>query len=593
MKKNLLAWISALVLACWSVQLSAQTRILASPTPFVTTNGALLHFPIFGSPIINATGTGSSTWQISGTGGPLFNVNSGALEAKDPTNASLIVLRGATPVGTTDLATKAYVDGKAGASTTGTGLWYTTTGTLNSAAIGFSGDGTLGALAGGNVPLTLATVNGNVGSFGAAATIPVLTLNAKGLVTAASNASVAITNANVTSGAYANITGTGTLTTGSTGAGFTLALGTSTLTGAVPDANQAAQNLTGNVGGTTAATVLNSISGASAISISQPAFTWTAAAGAPTLSQAAPTSDVVTTPFTLLSQPPWASAATNKKPANLVLATPAATAGFQPFIKLQNNGGAAAMWLGGYPAVGYENVPTIWLLTTGGTPGSSNWAISSDGSTYVNFAAPSAGGSVGFAYGGVTKHVVTVDGMQLGSTSISFGGGHGGVIGLTDATTVPTSNPAGGGVLYSSSGAGTWRGSGGAVVAFAGKGTNSGGSVLTELHDIVSQSITLGAGTMVYTTPAIAAGTSGVVYVDVVNRAVTAPTSGSIGDTSFGKFAIPFKHVSGTLTAMSTDAFANGGDGSMSPSYITLTSAVSGSTLIIYESMGSRPGPRM
>lgn len=61
--------------------------------------------------------------------------------------------------------------------------------------IGHSGDATGSASFNGTaditIPLTLATVNGNVGSFGSASAIPVVTVNAKGLVTAVSTATVA------------------------------------------------------------------------------------------------------------------------------------------------------------------------------------------------------------------------------------------------------------------------------------------------------------------------------------------------------------------------------------------------------------------
>ena len=55
---------------------------------------------------------------------------------------------------------------------------------------------------------------------------------------------------------------------------------------------------------------------------------------------------------------------------------------------------------------------------------------------------------------------------QFGSTVGAFGGGDG-VIGIRDATTVPTTNPANGGVLYSQAGALKWRGSGGTVTTIA------------------------------------------------------------------------------------------------------------------------------
>lgn len=51
-----------------------------------------------------------------------------------------------------------------GSSITGTGLWYSATGTLNSAAVGFSGDVALSALSGGNVPTAVVQLSGSGGS---------------------------------------------------------------------------------------------------------------------------------------------------------------------------------------------------------------------------------------------------------------------------------------------------------------------------------------------------------------------------------------------------------------------------------------------
>lgn len=50
----------------------------------------------------------------------------------------------------------------------------------------------------GSVSLTLATVNGNVGSFGTATQVSTITVNAKGLITAASNTSIQIAESQVT-----------------------------------------------------------------------------------------------------------------------------------------------------------------------------------------------------------------------------------------------------------------------------------------------------------------------------------------------------------------------------------------------------------
>jgi hypothetical protein len=54
--------------------------------------------------------------------------------------------------------------------------------------------------------------------------------------------------------------------------------------------------------------------------------------------------------------------------------------------------------------------------------------------------------------------------LRMNTTSV---GGGVGVIGVANATTVPGSNPTGGGVLYASGGALFWRGSSGTVTQIA------------------------------------------------------------------------------------------------------------------------------
>ena len=56
--------------------------------------------------------------------------------------------------------------------------------------VALTGDGTASVTTGGSGALTLATVNSNVGSFGSSTLVPVITVNAKGLVTAVSTASI-------------------------------------------------------------------------------------------------------------------------------------------------------------------------------------------------------------------------------------------------------------------------------------------------------------------------------------------------------------------------------------------------------------------
>lgn len=87
-----------------------------------------------------------------------------------------------------------------------------------SSITGLTGDGT--ATGPGLVPLTLATVNGNVGTFGSAAVVPIVTVNGKGLITAISNLSISIPGTQLTGTTLASnivtssLTAVGTISTG-------------------------------------------------------------------------------------------------------------------------------------------------------------------------------------------------------------------------------------------------------------------------------------------------------------------------------------------------------------------------------------------
>ena len=90
------------------------------------------------------------------------------------------------------------VDGSQGTA----GYIWTSTDTLGSghwapspaasAITALTGDGT--ATGPGSVPFTLATVNSNVGSFGSSSAVPSFTVNAKGLITAASSSQLSLTS---------------------------------------------------------------------------------------------------------------------------------------------------------------------------------------------------------------------------------------------------------------------------------------------------------------------------------------------------------------------------------------------------------------
>jgi hypothetical protein len=236
--KKLLSLLIFLAVLLASLKSSAQSKV----PRFVSTQGSLsTHWPFYSAitvPMIGSPGTTQTTWSVGGTLGPLINDNAGVLEARNAANSSYIVFRTADPVLSNDVVNLHYLNttgvatggdlsgnssnatvvgirgstvpaltngcltstagiltwgtcGGGGSSVSGTGLWYSSSGTLNGAAVGLSGDATLGTLTGGNVPITLATVNGNVGTFGSSSVIPSVTTNAKGLITAVTTNTVA------------------------------------------------------------------------------------------------------------------------------------------------------------------------------------------------------------------------------------------------------------------------------------------------------------------------------------------------------------------------------------------------------------------
>ena len=99
----------------------------------------------------------------------------------------------------------------------------------------------------GNVSatLTLATVNSNVGQFGSAVSIPVITVNGKGLVTAVSTASISTSlNVAADTGSDAIALATDTLNfVGGTGIGTSLNSATNTVTISAVDATTATKGI--------------------------------------------------------------------------------------------------------------------------------------------------------------------------------------------------------------------------------------------------------------------------------------------------------------------------------------------------------------
>lgn len=83
-----------------------------------------------------------------------------------------------------DVLASTYAINAATASALATGRTAALTGDASGTSAAWTGSGNL------SIPLTLNTVNSNVGAFGSAAAVPVITVNAKGLVTAVSTAAL-------------------------------------------------------------------------------------------------------------------------------------------------------------------------------------------------------------------------------------------------------------------------------------------------------------------------------------------------------------------------------------------------------------------
>lgn len=139
-------------------------------------------------------------------------------------------------------------------------------------------------------------------------------------------------------------------------------------------------------------------------------------------------------------------------------ANPAASAGglrlgIGVFVRCRNNANSADLDI--------LSVNSSDQMVLGATTGVTAWFITSVTTGTIRSATinlTNTGGSN-------TRGTINDNGWQFFGGTTDFGGGVK-VMGLDDSTTQPSTNPTGGGILYSDAGAGKWRGSGGTVTTF-------------------------------------------------------------------------------------------------------------------------------
>lgn len=153
---------------------------------------------------INATGGGTGT--VTSVSVVTANGVSGSVATSTTTPAITLTLGAITPssVAASGTVTGSNLSGSnTGDQTTITGNAGTATALQNGRTIAITGDLTytspsFDGTSNVTAASTLATVNSNVGSFGSATQVAAFTVNAKGLITAASNTSIQIAESQVT-----------------------------------------------------------------------------------------------------------------------------------------------------------------------------------------------------------------------------------------------------------------------------------------------------------------------------------------------------------------------------------------------------------
>jgi hypothetical protein len=228
---------------------------------------------------------------VSGTG---LSYNSGTgVITSNATNANTV---------STVVARDASGNFSAGTITAAlTGNASTASALANARTIALTGDATASGSFDGSAnysqALTLATVNSNVGSYGSATAIPVITVNAKGLVTGVSTTAVSIPSGALTF--TGDVTGTGTTGSSTALSISALAVTNSMLAGSI--ANSKLTNSSVTVGSTSISLGSSATTIAGLTSVTSTSFVGALTGNASTVTNGVYTTDVGTVTSTMIA----------------------------------------------------------------------------------------------------------------------------------------------------------------------------------------------------------------------------------------------------------------------------------------------------
>lgn len=334
--------------------------------------------------------------------------------------------------------------------------------------------------------------------------------------------------------------------------------------------------LAGDFSGSATAPTVAAISGASPI-VSTPSEIRWASGATPLIDQVAPASDLATKTLTIQGQAPFASASTNKAGGILALnIAPSVSGNVYGSVQVQYNATPI------FQIQPYPGLPTVGCIYPGGvTPGATNYLVYTNASgTNLGINAAS-GGQCLFSVANNQVFAANASGMWVGSGVASLGGGVN-VFGLSNATTAPTSNPTGGGILYENAGSLSHRDPTGTVKVIT---PASAGTVNTQAQQQFAFTqygrISTSGNTLTLNIPLATSTTCCKLEVGGLIKIATAGSSNAVGDTFVDTKIATFKNVAGTVTQVGSavDLSSSQSDASLSTSAISFS--VSGTNIVV------------